>query len=64
MALFGKSVRSAVMKVIETQIAEAQKAFDHKCNMMDEQVKVAKANAFDETVGQFTKLFTNNQERK
>jgi hypothetical protein len=64
MILFGKSVKSAVMKVLEAKLVQAQKNYEEGCKQIDEQAKVAKGLCFDGTVNQFTTLFDGTRKIK
>lgn len=59
--IFGKSIKSTVMKVISSKLEASQKNWEQECKDIDAQAKASKETAFNETVKQFTKLFGDNQ---
>lgn len=52
--IFNRSVKSAVMKVLKSNLKSAQDKYDAECKRLDEEAKVAKEKAFDFTVNAFT----------
>lgn len=64
MLLFGKSIKSAVMQVLEAKLDQAQKHYEEGCKAIDERAKAQKEESFNLTVGQFTTMFDGSASKK